>query len=180
MIPGLNTTQRLTKVLIVDESIRELKQQQNLYTTALQKIQDLAAENEYLSMEVDNLRSQTSIVCACSGNTGFPEDVSLQSTGLNSGIENDWQYGVGQRNGSMQATDANFMNTLAQSNHYSDVAEQSLQCLGQDRRSLGESGTQNYQTSSAFDKYAYNSHLDIYTSGGCIIENSLFNPYPMN
>lgn len=149
-IPGLDTTHKLTKNLIVDESIRELEQQRNLYMAAMQNIQDLTVENERLSMEVDHLRSQSLNFCACSGNTSIPAYTRPQMMGFHTGVGDNWLREVGNMYGSTRSANADPTGTALQGDYCPVMAEQSLQ---------GGFTVQHHQTYSNFDESAFHSYL---------------------
>lgn len=137
LIPGLDTAQRLTKVLIVDESIRALEEQRVLYMAAMQDKQDLIVENKRLNMEITTLRSQTLNCCACSGSMGVPADPRLQLMDFYSGIENDWFRMVGNPYDLTSCANSSLMSTSVQSSNSLDVAEQTPQPCAQDWRLQG-------------------------------------------
>lgn len=60
LVPKLASARRLSKVLIVKESIRHLRQQRNMCVAAAKDVQDLLAENQRLTLEVNRLRLQSS------------------------------------------------------------------------------------------------------------------------
>ncbi|KAF4964564.1 hypothetical protein FSARC_7523 [Fusarium sarcochroum] len=58
LLPGLGSTRRLTKVLIVNKTVEHVRQQRELCLAAAQDMQDLLAENRQLILEVNALRAQ--------------------------------------------------------------------------------------------------------------------------
>ncbi|KAM0559922.1 hypothetical protein ACHAPJ_003872 [Fusarium lateritium] len=58
LLPGLGSTRRLTKVLIVNKTVEHVRQQRNICLAAAQDMQDLLVENRQLILEVNALRTQ--------------------------------------------------------------------------------------------------------------------------
>ncbi|KAL2810620.1 hypothetical protein BJX63DRAFT_401684 [Aspergillus granulosus] len=58
LVPGLAHARRLSKVLIVNESIRHLRTQRDMCVAAASDMQNLLAENSRLVAEVNGLRAQ--------------------------------------------------------------------------------------------------------------------------
>ncbi|KAH6951807.1 hypothetical protein DER45DRAFT_388294 [Fusarium avenaceum] len=58
MLPNLASARRLTKVLIVNESVEHIRQQRALCLAAAQDMQDLVSENNWLVAEVNAWRAQ--------------------------------------------------------------------------------------------------------------------------
>lgn len=173
MIPGLDTTQRLTKNLIVDESIRELEQQHNRYTAAIQNIQNLMADNERLSMEIATLRSQTENACACLGNACICADMRPQPMGFHAGIESNWLRETGSMYGSRQSVDSGIVRASVQSNHCLNMAEQPLQSFVQTHSARAWSDVQDYQESS-IDLSACGLYPEAYVSDSWLSEDCSF------
>lgn len=171
LVPGLDTTQRLTKNLIVDESIRELEQQQIRYIVAMQNIQNLTAENERLNVEVANLRSQSVNVCACLRNAGIFAEMRPQTMYLHTGIENNWLWEASSMYGPTQTADASIVRTSVQNHPWPDVGEQSLQsCIPIHSMQRGLD-VQDYQASPTNTSVLYPG---MYVSDSCLGEDCLF------
>lgn len=172
LIPGLDTTQRLTKNLIVDESIRELEQQQNRYMAAIQNIQSLMAENERLSIVIDSLRSPTVNACASLRNAGICADTRPQTRDFRIGTENNWLCETGSMYGLTESVDADIVTTAVQSDFCPDVEEQSLQSFVRTHSIGGGYDMQDYQNSSV-DSSTFDSYTGMYVSDSWLSEDCL-------
>lgn len=126
---GLDIAQRPSKVLIVNECIRELEQLQALYNTAMQNIRELTAEKERLTVEVNSLRSQTSNLCACTASADVPANMEHRSIDLHNGV---WSHGasdVCNVYGSTSSTSAALIAAPVQSEQFPDMPEHYLQAF---------------------------------------------------
>lgn len=173
LIPGLGTTQRLTKVLIVDESIRELERQQNLYVAAMRNIEDLLAENERLHMQVANLRFQNTNFHD-STNAGDLANNTPRSMDLYMDPEHNQVCEVGNTYNLMQSADTNHVGASVHTGYCPDVIAQSLQPSVQNTRFQERFDQwQHYQTPLISNEFAFDPYLDTLTSDGHIVEDCL-------